>query len=267
MEIASALSKNNVTIVNDNPALPTIVFGHGFGTDQSTWRYISHAFSDYRLVLYDNVGAGKSDPVAYNNIRYSSLKGYTFDLLDICRELNLKDAIFVGHSVSGMVGLLAAIAQPERFSKMVFVGASPRYLNDVGYIGGFDQEDLEGLFGAMNANYYAWASGFAPLAMRNDDRPSLAEEFASTLSSIRPDIGQAVARAIFQSDHRSELADFDKPSLIIQAQNDIAVPAEVGEFLHKNIKNSTLVVVNANGHFPQMSAPEEIISAIRKFIA
>ncbi|MGN6477491.1 MAG: alpha/beta fold hydrolase [Flavipsychrobacter sp.] len=261
------LKKNNVTVLNGDTGKRTIVFAHGFGTNQTAWQKVALAFSDdYRLILYDNVGAGNSEPAAFSPNKYDSLHSYADDLLDICTELQIKDAIMVGHSVSGMISLLAAIKNPTNFSKMVLIGASPRYLDDVGYIGGFTQQALDDLYDAMANNYYAWVSGFAPAAMANADRPQLAASFAQSLSAIRPDIAQSVARVIFQSDHRNDLPKLQIDTLLLQTQQDIAVPMEVAEYLNTHIKNSKLKVVNAEGHFPHMSAPDEIITAIKEFI-
>lgn len=263
---ADTLKRNNVTI-QGSEGKPVMIFAHGFGTDQTAWNKVAAAFADdYRLVLYDNVGAGKSDPAAFSPNKYDALHSYAADLVDICNTLNIKDAIMVGHSVSGMISSLASIKQPGLFSKMILVGASPRYLNDNGYHGGFSREDLDGLFAAMDNNYYAWVSGFAPAAMANADKPQLAESFAQSLSSIRPDIAQSVARVIFQSDHRDALDKVDTETLLLQTKVDIAVPQEVAEYLNKNIKNSTLKIVEAEGHFPHISAPDEIIKAIKEYI-
>jgi sigma-B regulation protein RsbQ len=261
------LRKNNVKILGNPDAPQTMVFGHGFGTDQSAWRQVLQAFSgDYRIILYDNVGAGNSDPDAFSAARYSRLTSYADDIIDFCDELKIRDAIYVGHSVSGMVGMLASKKAPDFFSKHIFMNASPRYLNDTQYVGGFSREDLDTLFSAMANNYQAWASGFAGAAMGNPEKPHLTDQFAQTLSAIRPDIALAVAKAIFESDNRRELNDFVKKSLIIQANNDIAVPMEVGRYLSRNISNSKLSVINATGHFPHMSAPDEVIKAIKAFI-
>lgn len=263
---ADTLKRNNVTIKGSENK-PTMIFAHGFGTDQTAWNKVSEAFADeYRLVLYDNVGAGKADPAAFSPNKYDTLHSYAADLVDICNTLNITNAIMVGHSVSGMISALASIKQPGLFSKMILVGASPRYLNDDGYHGGFSREDLDGLFAAMDNNYYAWVSGFAPAAMANADKPQLAESFAQSLSSIRPDIAQSVARVIFQSDHRDALDKVATDTLLLQTKVDIAVPQEVAEYLNKNIKNSTLKVVEAEGHFPHISAPGEIINAIKEYI-
>lgn len=263
----NSLVKNNVTVLDNGQYSDTIIFAHGFGTDQTAWSKVIPSFSDkYRVILYDNVGAGKSDPAAFSPNKYDSLHSYVNDLLDICRHLDIKDAIMVGHSVSGMISLLAGIQEPFRFKKMILIGASPRYLDDTGYRGGFSQEELEGLFQAMANNYYAWVSGFAQAAMGNPDKPQLAERFASTLSAIRPDIAQSVSRVIFTSDHRSDLVKADIDTLLLQTKQDIAVPMEVADYLNHHIKNSQLEVVDAEGHFPHISAPEQIVAAIKNYI-
>lgn len=258
--------KNNVKQIG-NLEGPTMIFAHGFGTDQSAWDKVKEAFeAEYRIILFDNVGGGNADPTSFSPNKYNTLQPYAQDLIDICEAYNVKDAIFVGHSVSGMIGLLAALKRPEFFSKLVMIGASPRYLNDVDYVGGFEQQGLNEIFETMANNYFAWVSGFSAAAMANPENPQLAESFASTLKAIRPDIAQSVARVIFQSDYRKELSKLDKPTLILQAKEDIAVPLSVAEYLHKNILNSKLKVVNAFGHFPHMSAPQEIVDEIKQFI-
>ncbi|HEY9749940.1 MAG TPA: alpha/beta hydrolase [Allocoleopsis sp.] len=263
---ASVLKRNNVNQLGHGQR--TLIFAHGFGSDQSVWRHQVAAFaSDFRIILFDHVGAGKSDFSAYSPKRYSSLYSYAEDLLDLCAELKLQQATLVTHSVSGMVGLLAALVEPERFKQMMFVSASPRYLNDQDYVGGFEQADLDGLYAAMASNYYAWASGFAPIAMGNPDKPELALEFAKTLSQIRPDIAQAVARVIFQSDHRAELPRLKVPTVILQSNNDIAVPPEVGQYLADHISNARLISIPAEGHLPHLSAPETVTQAIASCLA
>jgi len=226
-----------------------------------------NAFKDeYRIVLYDNVGAGKSDPEAFSPNKYDNLESYANDLIDICYTLDIKDATIVAHSVSAMISILAANKEPQLFSKMILVGASPRYLNDTGYVGGFDQPSLDDLFEAMSNNYFAWVSGFSAAAMGNPDKPELARHFAETLKTIRPDIAQSVAKVIFLSDHRQDLSQIDKPILLLQTRQDIAVPMEVATYLNARLKGSTLTVVNAEGHFPHISAADEIIREIKKFI-
>src|SRR6478672_670863 len=258
---ASVLERNNVNQLGNGER--TLIFAHGFGSDQSAWRHQVAAFaSDFRVVLFDHVGAGKSDFSAYSPRRYSSLYSYAEDLLDLCNELKLTQSILVGHSVSGMVSLLAALVEPDCFSKLVFISASPRYLNDGEYFGGFEQSDLDSLYTAMASNYYAWAAGFAPIAMGNPDKPELAKEFASTLSAIRPDIAQAVARVIFQSDHREELPRLKIPTVILQASDDIAVPTEVGQYMATKIPHSQLIPIPAKGHLPHISSPNVVTSTI-----
>jgi sigma-B regulation protein RsbQ len=261
------IKKNNVTVHGNSASDRTMVFAHGFGTDQTAWEQVVESFKkDFRIVLYDNVGAGKSDPAAFSPNKYDNLDAYAADLINLCDALGVRDAIVVAHSVSAMVSSLAAIKRPELFSKLILVGASPRYLDDGEYHGGFDRPSLDGLFGAMDNNYFAWVSGFAPAAMRNADRPQLAEGFAASLSAIRPDIAQSVARVIFQSDYRHILSQIDKPTLLLQTKTDIAVPGAVAEYLQSHIRNSKLEVVNAEGHFPHISAAGEIIKAIEDFI-
>lgn len=260
-------TKNNVIIEGNLASEKTIVFAHGFGTDQSAWRFIKNAFADdYRLVFYDSVGNGKAHPEAYSPLKYATLGAYVNDLVDIATALNLKDAILVAHSVSSMIGLLTSIRKPDLFSKLVIIGASPCYLNDEDYHGGFEQSDLDGLYNAMKVNYYAWVSGFSSLAMGNAEKPELGLEFARTLSAVQPDIALAVSKVIFQSDCRSELPKLRKDVLIIQAKDDIAVPAYVGEYLHANIAGSRLKNIDVSGHLPHISVPSKILEAIKAFI-
>ena len=262
----SILERNNVNTLGSGNQ--TIIFAHGFGSDQMAWRHQVAAFApDYRIVLFDHVGAGKSDFSAYSPRRYSSLYSYAEDLLDLCAELKLNKCILVGHSVSGMVSLLAALVEPDCFSQLIFIDASPRYLNDVGYVGGFEQSDLDAFYQAMSTNYYAWASGFAPIAMATQDQPELAKEFAQTLAAVRPDIAQAVAKVIYQSDHRAELARLKVPTAILQASDDIAVPLEVGHYLADKIPQSKLVHIPARGHLPHISAPNIVTNAIAQCLA
>ncbi len=257
----SILQRNNVKLLGNGSQ--TIIFAHGFGSDQTAWRHQVQAFaSDYRIVVFDHVGAGKSDFAAYSPRRYSSLYSYAEDLLDLCDELKLSQCTLIGHSVSGMVSLLAALVKPQCFSKLIFVGASPRYLNDREYTGGFEQSDLDALYAAMSSNYYAWASGFAPLVMGNPNQPELATEYANTLAAIRPDIAQSVARVIFQADHRADLLRLKVPTVILQSNNDIAVPPEVGQYMADKIPHGKLIPISASGHLPHLSAPNTVTSAI-----
>lgn len=263
----NSIEKNNVTITGNPNSEATLVFGHGFGTDQTYWRFVTKAFSErYKIITFDNVGAGKSAPDVYSNHKYSHLQSYADDIIDLAEELQIKDAVFIGHSVSGITGMLASIKAPELFSRHVFMNASPRYLNDKEYVGGFEQSDLKELYNKMQTNYHAWVSGFAPTFMGNPEKPELAIEFANSLSSLRPDVAYTVCKVIFESDHRKDLIKFNKKSLIIQSIKDIAVPANVGLYLNKNIKDSILYVIDADGHFPHISAPNEVIKALKTFI-
>ncbi len=261
--------KNNVNIEGNLSAPETLVFVHGFGSDQTAWNAVKEAFTDdYRLVLYDNVGSGEADPLAYSPIKYNTINTYADDMLDIFKDLELHHTIVIAHSVSSMITLLAASAVPEYFSKLVFIGASPRYLNDekANYTGGFTQSALDSMYEAMTLNYYAWASGFSLMAMGNPDKPELGAQFADTLAAMRPDVALTVAKVIFESDVRREVSKLQKEVLLLQSREDIAVPAEVAAYLHENIKGSVLKYINATGHFPHISAPQEIITAIKSFI-
>lgn len=259
------MQKYNIHIVGtgDQP----LVMAHGFGSDQTAWRYQVEALSSqYRIVLFDYIGYGKSDISDYSPLRYNRVESYRDDLLEIYDALDLTGTIFIGHSMSAMIGMLAALAQPERFTKLIFVGASPRYLNDDGYIGGFNQSDLNSLYETMAVNYLDWSSGFAPLAIANPDRPELAQEFIQTLSAMRPDIAQSIARVIFESDFRDQLTAVQQPVLILQTQHDIIVPEAVGDYLAARIPRNKLIFLNAEGHLPHLSSPDEVLSAIQQFI-
>ncbi|XP_072972284.1 probable esterase D14L [Typha angustifolia] len=246
----------------------TIVLAHGFGTDQSVWKHlVPHLVDEYRVVIFDNMGAGPTNPDYFDFDRYSTLEGYVFDLLSILQELGIESCVFVGHSVSGVIGALASISRPDLFSKLVLLSASPRYLNDVDYFGGFEQEDLNQLFEAMRSNYKAWVSGFAPLAVGGDMESVAVQEFSRTLFNIRPDIALTVAQTIFQSDVRQLLGLVTVPCHILQSSKDLAVPVVVSEFLHKNIGGYSIVeVMPSEGHLPQLSCPDSVIPVLLKHI-
>lgn len=259
------VARNNVTIKGSGKQ--TIVFAHGFGCDQNMWRFVTPAFEDdYRIVLFDYVGCGKSDISAYNVDRYSKLEGYVQDVLDVCEALKLEDAIFVGHSVSSMIGVLAAIEQPHIFSSMIFIGPSARYINDVDYLGGFSQEDLEGLLDVMDSNYIGWANFLAPVVMKNGDRPELTEELEESFCSTDPIITRKFAEVTFFSDNRDDLANLNMPCLVLQCSEDAIAPDEVGLYVHQQIKGSKFEKMQATGHCPHMSHPEETIELIQKFL-
>nr|WP_295871164.1 alpha/beta hydrolase [uncultured Chitinophaga sp.] len=261
--------KHNIHFAGNPHAGKTLVFGHGFGVDQQSFSQIVPAFEqDYRIILYDNAGGGQADLSSYSYQRYETLEGYVTDLTAIMALAQGTPATFIGHSVSGMIGLMAANRQPHLFDKLVLIGSSPRYLDDqpTSYTGGFNEAALQSLFEAMQTNYEAWVIGFSPQAMRNADRPELADQFARSLQALRPDIALAVAKAIFFLDHRKELPKVTKPTLIIQTANDIVVPAVVSEYMERHIPGSKRITINAQGHFPQISAPGEIIAALQSFV-
>ncbi|XP_010271812.1 PREDICTED: probable esterase D14L [Nelumbo nucifera] len=245
-----------------------IVLAHGFGTDQSLWKHlVPHLVNDYRVILFDNMGAGTTNPDYFDFDRYSTLEGYAYDLLAILEELQIVSCIFVGHSVSAMVGALASVARPDLFSKLIMISSSPRYLNDAEYYGGFEQEDLDQLFNAMRENYKAWCSGFAPLAVGGDMDSVAVQEFSRTLFNIRPDIALSVAQTIFQSDLRQVLGLVTVPCHILQSSKDLAVPVVVSEYLHRNLGGESIVEVMASdGHLPQLSSPDVVIPVLLRHI-
>lgn len=267
MTNSQLVNKHKISLEGNPEAGQVIVFAHGFGTDQTSWKSVKAAFADdYKLLLYDNIGGGASDMAAFSPIKYNNLSVYADDILAIAEAYDLKNAIMVAHSVSSMISLLAALKAPHHFSKMVYIGGSPRYLNDDNYVGGFTQDGLDSMYETMRTNYYAWVSGFSSAAMGNPDKPELGERFASSLGAIRPDVALSVAKVIFESDVREKLSHIDKEILLIHALNDIAVPDDVAHYLNTHIKGSKLTFVDAEGHFPHISAPEEVISAIKEFI-
>lgn len=262
----SVVARNNVVERGDPGAQP-IVFAHGFGCDQNMWRHVWPAFAEHRVILFDHVGAGGSDASAYEPQRYGSLHGYAEDVLDICRELELEDVVFVGHSVSAMIGALAAAREPEMFDRLVLVGPSPRYIDDDGYTGGFTREDIAELLDSMDGNYLGWSSAMAPVMMGNGDRPELGEELTNSFCRADPAIARHFARVTFESDNRADLARVRTPSLVLQCSDDVIAPRAVGEYVHANLSDSRFVVLEATGHCPNLSAPEETVAAIKAYLA
>lgn len=262
----SILARNNVTVFG-NGRQP-IIFAHGFGCDQHMWRFIAPAFAaTHRIVLFDYVGSGKSDLGAYSPERYSSLSGYAQDVLDVCEALNLSNAIFVGHSVSGVIGLLAAIQAPQRFSRLVLIGPSPRYVDDPpDYAGGFTRPAIEGLLAMMEKNYLGWASMLAPTIMQNAERPELAGELEASFCATDPEIARQFAEVTFLSDNRADLPRVPVPSLILQCADDVIAPTTVGRYLHAHLPQSTLRQMRATGHCPHVSHPDETIALIRDYL-
>jgi sigma-B regulation protein RsbQ len=259
-------TRNNVRI--SGRGTQPMLFAHGFGCDQNMWRHIVPAFeNDYKVILFDYVGAGGSDRASYNPERYATLNGYAQDVLDICSELQLSDVIFVGHSVSSMVGLLAAVERPNVFSKMIMVGPSPCYINDDGYTGGFSRADIEGLLETMDKNYIGWANFLAPNIMGHPDRPELGAELTQSFCSTDPVIARQFAEATFFSDNRADLSKMQVPTLVLQCSNDMIAPLEVGQYTASNLPHATLRVMKATGHCPHMSEPEETTSLIKEYLS
>jgi sigma-B regulation protein RsbQ len=266
MASVDVLRRNNVNVAG-HPGGRPMIFAHGFGCDQQMWRYVAPAFEgEYRTVLFDHVGAGGSDLSAYDPERYGSLEGYAEDVLDICRALELEDAIFVGHSVSAMIGVLAAREAADVIGKLVLVGPSPRYIDDDGYVGGFAAEDIEELLVSLDSNFLGWSSAMAPAIMGNPDRPELGAELTESFCRTDPEIASRFARVTFTSDNREDLGTVRVPTLVLQCSDDVIAPAQVGQYVHHAIPGSTLVQMEATGHCPNLSAPEETIDAIRAFL-
>ena len=261
-----ALKRNNVTLAGQLDAARSIVFVHGFGTDQHAWQAVAAPLmSDFRIVLLDNVGAGGAAAEAFSQHRYLSLNRYATDLLEVCAALKLHDAILVGHSSGAMICALAAISQPALFSRLVLIGASPRYIDDESYRGGFSRSDVDAIYSSISTGP-SWADDFAPLAMGNADRPELTAQFAESLKAIPPDRALTVLCSILQSDYRDEIGKLAIPTLIIQTINDHGVPLAVAEFLKRTIPNSQLKIIEADGHLPHISAPEKVLAALRPFL-
>ncbi|WP_457939863.1 alpha/beta fold hydrolase [Mesorhizobium sp. 10J20-29] len=260
----SVLSRNNVKL--GSAGQQPMMFAHGFGCDQNMWRYVAPAFeADYRVVLFDHVGAGRSDLSAYDAQKYASLQGYADDVVEICRELGLSRVIFVGHSVSAMIGALASIKAPELFESLVMVGPSPRYIDDTGYTGGFTADQIDELLHSLADNHMGWSAAMAPAIMGNADRPELADELTDSFCRTDPDIAKAFARVTFTSDNRADLHRVTARTLILQCSNDIIASEQVGEYVQAHVPDSKLVYLEASGHCPNLSAPDEVIAAIRDF--
>lgn len=244
-----------------------MLLAHGFGCDQNMWRFVVPAFEDdYRIVLFDHVGAGNSDKSAYDRRKYGSLEGYATDVLEICRELELEDVVFVGHSVSAMIGALAAAREPGRFAHLIMIGPSPRYIDDDQYVGGFSRPDIDGLLDSLDSNYLGWSSAMAPVIAGNPDRPEFGVELTNSFCRTDPDIAAHFARVTFFSDNRQDLPGLRTPTLILQCADDVIAPSSVGEYTHRQVPHSQLVMMKATGHCPNLSAPDETIGAIRRFL-
>jgi sigma-B regulation protein RsbQ len=261
------VSRRNNVVVTGNPAGPAVLLAHGFGCDQNLWRRIVPDLAERcRVVLFDHTGSGRSDLSAWSAERHSTLDGYADDVLAICRELELRDVVLVGHSVSAMIAVLAANREPDRFAQLVLLTPSPCYVDDGDYRGGFSREDIDELLAALESNYLGWSAAMAPVIVDNPDRPELAEELKNSFCRTDPAIARVFARATFLSDNREDLRKVTVPTLVIQCAVDAIAPPEVGRFTHDQIAGSELVTLNAVGHCPQLSAPEATAEAILEFV-
>ena len=262
----SVIARNRVRVSGVDDGRP-MVFAHGFGCDQEMWRLVVPDFAvDHRVVLFDHVGSGRSDLSAYDPLKYGSLEGYAADIVEICRELALDDVVFVGHSVSAMMGVLAAASAPELFGALVMVGPNPRYIDDGDYTGGFSREDIAALLESLDSNHLGWSAALAPVVMGNPDRPELTAELTNSFCRTDPDIARQFARVTFLSDNRADLPGVRVPTLVLQCTDDAIAPEAVGRYVHEAVAGSTFTQLAATGHVPHLSAPEETTAAIRAFL-
>jgi sigma-B regulation protein RsbQ len=259
--------RNNVVVMGPENG-PTVLLAHGFGCDQNLWRLVAPALAErFRVVLFDYVGSGGSDVSAWQEARYANLSGYADDVLEICREMDLHDVVFVGHSVSSMVGVVAANREPSRFSKLVLLVPSPCYVDDADYRGGFSRADIDELLESLESNYLGWSAAMAPVIMGNPERPELASELEASFCRTDPAIARVFARTTFLSDSRADLPAVSVPTLVVECEHDVIAPREVGAYVHRQIAGSKLVTLPAIGHCPQLSAPAATAGAIIEFVA
>jgi sigma-B regulation protein RsbQ len=264
--MVDVIGRHNIRVTGRADGQP-MVFAHGFGCDQNMWRYVAPRFEDdFKVVVFDHIGAGSSDLAAFDPERYTSLDAYAGDVLEICRALDLHDVVFVGHSVSAMIGALAAIREPERFAKLVFLGPSPRYIDDGSYQGGFREEDIHELLDSLDSNYLGWSNAMAPVIMGNPERPELGDELVQSFCRTDPEIARRFARITFLSDNRADLPLVNTPTLVVQCTDDAIAPVVVGEYVRDALPNSSFVLLRATGHCPNLSAPDQTADAIAAFV-
>lgn len=263
----SAVTRHHVQISGPDHGQP-MLFAHGFGCDQSMWRHVAPAFAEsHRVITFDYAGAGGADPSAWDPDRYATLDGYADDVVALVRELDLRDVVFVGHSVSSMVGALAQIRAPDRFAHLIMIGPSPSYLNDGDYRGGFDRADIDGLLSALASNYLGWSATMAPVIVGNPDRPQLGQELTEAFCRTDPAVAAVFARTTFLSDTRAVLPEVSAPTLVLQCSSDAIAPVEVGRYVAEHVPAATFVQLAATGHCPNLSHPDETIAAIRSYLA
>lgn len=262
----TASTRHNTTIKGNGTNV--IMFVHGYGCDQNMWRYVTPSFeNDFKIILFDHVGAGGSDLTAYSPEKYSKLEGYADDIIELAEELELKEIIFVGHSVSALIGIIASIKAPKLFKSLILVGPSPSYINDGEYVGGFTKEQIDELLESLDNNHLGWSMSIAPVIMGNPERKELSEELANSFCKMDPAIAKQFARTTFLSDKREILPQVTTPTLILQCSNDVIAPEQVGTYMNQHIADSKLVLMKATGHCPNLSAPEETISAIKQYLS
>jgi sigma-B regulation protein RsbQ len=244
-----------------------MLFAHGFGCDQGMWRHVAPAFeSSHRVVLFDHVGAGRSDLTAFDPVKYGRLDGYAQDVVEIIEAVDVPPVVFVGHSVSAIIGVLAAVERPELFDRLVLVGPSPRYIDDDGYRGGFSAAEIAELLETMDENYLGWSQYIAPVIMGVPGRPELGEELSSSFCRTDPVIARHFARTTFLSDNRADLSRVRTHALVLQCRDDVIAPMEVGTYVHEQLPESDLVVLNATGHCPNLSAPDQVVDAMKRYL-
>lgn len=261
------LRRNHVRIQGQDRGLPALVFVNGFGCEQSIWRSVASQFApSRRIILFDHFGTGRTELTAADRVKYSSLQGYADDLLEVCDAVGARDAVLIGHGVGGIIGLLAAIRWPAAFRQLILIDPSPCLLNHGSYLGGLEQSDLDALLGALDSDFPRWARQMAPLIVGHPDRPELAWELASSMSRLNPAVASQFARVSFGCDHRDDLQLVSTPTTILQSADDIFVPEVVGEFMQETIPGSVLLKLDATGHCPQLSEPEEVVHALRALL-
>ncbi len=262
---SSALKRNNA--IQFGKGHQPMIFAHGYGCDQKMWRFITPEFeNEYKIVLFDHTGSGNSDESAYDFEKYDSLQGYAQDIIEICDELKLSNIIFVGHSVSCMIGVLAAIQRPQLFDKLILIGPSPCYINQDSYNGGFSREDIEDMIDTLESNYLGWSSHITPVIAGHPEKPEHSTELHNSFCRMNPEIAKHFAKVTFMGDNREDLKKVTVPSLIIQCNPDLISQKEVGMFVHENLQNSTFRQIEVPGHIPHLTNPVATIDAIRQFL-
>lgn len=259
------VERNSIKVIGEGTK--TMMFAHGFGCDQNMWRFVTPAFeNEFKIILFDLMGSGNSDTSKYDFEKYNTLHGYANDIIEICDTLHLENVTFVGHSVSAMIGALVDIKRPKLLENLIMVSPSPCYINKDEYIGGFTVNDINELMESLEANYLGWSSAITPVIMSNADRPELSQELENSFCRNDPKIAQHFAKVTFLGDYRKEVNHISADTLIMQCSADVIAPIEVGKYLHENIENSTISIMKATGHCPNLSAPNETIQVIKNFL-